>query len=192
MNEQVKAWILTAREGGLSNDQIRAELQKQGWKEGDIELLVKESPGQAVLTGKDRLESSKSLKIYHRILVGWLLANLVFQFIYILIGIFGVASANISSGYIFGVIFLFSIVLGFATTVFIGIYKVKAWAFWIYGVLLFIGTGSSGSSDAVSTLESVIIGIQILGNIGAFILTIILYNNLFPSKKKLAKMAKSS
>lgn len=191
MNEQVKAWILTAREGGFSNDQIKAELQKQGWNENDIDLFLREAPGQAVLTGKDRLQSNKGLRIFHRILVGWLLANLTLSFITLLIGTIGLASKDVSTGFVGGVVFLFVIVLGFSIAVLIGIYKVKAWAFWVYAVILFLSLGRSGSSDAASTLSAIITGVQIVGNIGAFILTIVLYNNLFPSKKKLARMAKS-
>jgi uncharacterized membrane protein len=134
------------------------------------------------LSASEILNNNPKYKTYQKIIVGWLIAYLGLRVLLALLLIL-IASKSGAALATF-TIFLNLIFILPGIIVLIGLRKVKAWAYWLYLIGLFFSFGSFG--NAKNNTELIIGSILSAGSLIIFILTIILYRNIFPSKKSQA------
>jgi len=182
MTDEIKKWLEEVEKAGLNNQQISEQLKSRGYTNEQINNLLnkdeKNSPSQ--LRGKEKLNSDNKLKTYQKIIIGWLGAYLLLRLI---TGILLTTSIDgASSGFIGGfwvVYFLFFVLPG--TILLVGLLRVKVWAYFLYLVALFFTIIPTNFPEETSAF--IISIISSIGSLIIFILTIKLYNKLFPSRK---------
>ena len=184
MTDSINEWLYKARQSGLSDEEIEKQLAASGWPSGDIEHLFKNpgDPAPSQLRGIDRLKTDKKAQTFQHLLIGWFIINILLRFG--LVGfVFSSAFSKIDAptGFTTGLWIMMFMLLIPAIIVLIGIIKVKAWAYWLYLIVLFFSLFPSGIPESVVSL--IVMVISILGSATAFFITIFLYSRLFPSKR---------
>lgn len=176
----IQAYIENRRKLGYNDQKIKEELLGSGWKEEDINNYLTAKTQK--LTGREILNRSPKYKTYQKIIIGWLITYLLLRVLLALL-LIRVASEAGAKVITFAVLINLIFILP-GIIVLIGLLKVKAWAYWFYLLGLFFGLNSFMNADNIP--ELVVSLILSFGSLIIFILTIILYRNIFPSKKSQA------
>jgi len=179
MSEDINKWLKDVRDAGFTNVQIKEQLKARGYSDEQIvSMLNHDIEGvQKKFRGKDILDSDKKLQLYQKIITGWLGVYLLLRLI---IGILVTSGASSSFVIVFWTVYgLFFVLPG--VIIFIGLMKVKVWAYFLYMVALFSTIIPNNIPD--ETVPFIIVIFSSIGSLIIFILTIILYNKLFPSRK---------
>lgn len=183
MAGNINEWFASARAKGTSDEEIRKQLLSSGWPQEEIDAILRK-PGDPVppqLRGIDRLKSDKKAQTFQRAIIWWLIANLLLRIGLLIIISIEVTRINESALFLTGMWIMIGIVFIPAIVVLIGIIKVKAWAYWLYLIVLFFSLVPSGIPESATSL--IIMIISVLGSAAAFFITIFLYSRLFPSKR---------
>jgi len=181
-NKMKKKWLAEVRVAGLSNKQITEQLKTRGYTDGQISNLlnpkvVDMEVNETKLRGKELLNSDKKLKLFQKIILSWLGVYLLLKLI---IGVIFTISVN--PDYIMGFLVVYGLLFVLPSIIIlIGLIRVKIWAYFLYMVALFFTILPTGLPK--ETVPIILTMVQLIGSLVIFVLTIKLYNKLFPSRK---------
>ncbi|MDP2684832.1 MAG: hypothetical protein Q8P20_07400 [bacterium] len=193
--DEIQTWLDQARKAGLNNEQIHSQLKVQGWNDKQInELFIDQTNNtnqSTKVNSKERLTSNRKYQIFQKIIIGWLIGYIILRIIFLILVLSLPGGIITGSFFIISLYSLFFIVPG--VIILIGLVKLKAWAYWIYGIALF-GSLTSFLDSTINTNLGLLIFEIVMTIISIIILVLIfkLYNFIFPSKLRLQKEQNST